>query len=209
MSFSFLSFGQYDYQSNASKEYIYNGSKRYLASGDFTIGDLSINFGKVSRTTGVLLISISINSFILRNSLFPSRLGSSLYLFLENGKRLVLNKINSDNLDENILALYSINSTNLLNLSNSDIFQIRYSIVQQYGGSSNYTAVNESATLHSLEKEISQFEYENLDLFEKFDARIEYFPSDILIGKKYFKKYKYVTKSKLIETTRLVNNLFY
>ncbi len=208
LSFSLLSNGQYDYQSKATNEYIYNGSKRYLASGSFTFGELSINFGKVSRGSGVLLISTSTNSYI------PSRLGSTIYLFLENGKRLVLNKINSDNLNGNILGLYSISSSNLVNLSNSDISQIRYSIVQQYGGSSNHTASNERITQSSFEKEISEYEYENLDSYEKFDARSKYFPPDydrgILMGTtKYYKKVKFVNKTKLLETSIIVNNLFY
>lgn len=209
LSFSTFCSPQFDYQSKSTDNYIYNGSKRYLASGTFIFGDLSLNFGKVSKGSGVLLISTSTNSYI------PSRLGSTLYLFLENGKRLVLNKIKNDNLNGDIIGLYSISSSNLLNLSNSDISQIRYSIVPQYGGSSsNHTAENVNVKTTSIEIEISQFEYENLSSLERFDARTKYFPADydrgILMGKtKYYKTEKYPIKNKQIETTYLVNNLFY
>jgi hypothetical protein len=148
-----------------SQNFIYIGPKEYPSTSKWDISGLSVTFGKTSAKTGVILVSISEDQFIRQ------RFGQFLYIFLQNGKHLKLNRFTSDRLDGNILAVYSVGSTYLSQLKNSDIRTIRYTVTSEFGRIDNYTATNEIIEYKQIEMPVP--EAEHMSQFDRFSKNIQ------------------------------------
>tara|TARA_R110002051_G_scaffold88179_4_gene155431 strand:+ start:24541 stop:25149 length:609 start_codon:yes stop_codon:yes gene_type:complete len=136
--------------STFSQNYLFVIDKQYPATPNWSfqlgrddIGPrLDLKFGK-NGNNGFLAVSTS-----TRTHLRPdSEIKGSLYLFLEEGKTIKLKKeLFSDSYDDEIISIYSLDSSDVFSLAQLNIVEIRFSIEERdiLGNKSakNYTAVN-------------------------------------------------------------------
>lgn len=136
-----------------SQNSIYIGSREYPSTPTWDFSGLSFNFGRTSASTGVILVSTREDQFE------QQYFGSVLYIYLQNGKVLMLNKIANDRLNGNISAAYSVNSINLRMLKNSNINRVRYAIKGNFGRINNYSANNEIVEYKDVEIPVPDAKY--------------------------------------------------
>ena len=165
-----------------SQNSIYVGSKEYPSTPTWEFSSLSLNFGRSSVSTGVILVSTSEDQFVQQN------FGSVLYIYLQNGKQLVFNKIANDRLNGDISEAYSVSSINLKMLKNSDIRSVRYTIKSEFGRSNNYSVANEIVEYKEIEMPVPEAEY--MSEMDKLRKNIQSKSLGISLSDDPFMKYK-------------------
>jgi hypothetical protein len=165
-----------------SQNSIYVGNKEYPSTPTWEFSSLSLNFGRSSVSTGVILVTTSEDQFV------QQYFGSVLYIYLQNGKQLVFNKIANDRLNGDISAAYSVSSINLKMLKNSDIRSVRYTIKSEFGRSNNYSVANEIVEYKEIEMPVPEAEY--MSEMDKLRKNIQSKSLGISLSDDPFMKYK-------------------
>ena len=134
-----------------SQSVIYKGEKSYIATDSWRfetnkyINDenLSVKVAKVTNSSGYLMLSTKV---------FPpyATISGPILLYLENGKVITLiNKVSSDNVDDESIVLFSLSLTHINSLKESTIEKVRFSV--DWGRKDNYTANNNGVVVYKNE----------------------------------------------------------
>jgi len=193
----------------ASQNYVYVGTKQYEALEGWNFERLSVVFAKSSSTSGIMLISKSENQF------YTERFGLDLIIYLKNGKQIILTpRISTDRVDGYFLAAYTVSNLNLVQLKNSDIHRIRYSVINEFGKVDNYTALNETSEYKRIKMPVP--EAEHMSEMEKMQNNIEsetlgyYDPTDPFVRPtRYYYRYETIKVANYsIETSKLISSFY-
>ncbi len=188
---------------SAAQNYIYVGTKQYDALDEWKFEGLNVMFAKSSNNSGILFID-------RRESQYKTeRFGAELIIYLKNGKQLILTpRIATDRVDGHINAAYTISASNLNLLKSSDIFRIRYSVIDQmFGTVNNYTALNERSEYKRIR--VPAPEAEQMTEFERMRNNIETVYLGIDRSDLYFYKYEtFKAASHSIQTSTLISAFY-
>jgi len=126
-----------------SQNFIYLGQKSYKSTPifNFTLPDFVIGSDKTipiqvgrSGNSGVMLITAN-------SELGRAYINGPVMIYLENGKVLKLeSRINTDYIDDKTISLFSINTSNLSALRESDIIRIRFNYTSSFGSKMGLSA---------------------------------------------------------------------
>lgn len=165
-----------------SQNTIYVGNKSYPATSTWEFAELSLEFGKSTISSGILMVTVKEDQF------YQQYFGSLLTIYLKNGKLISLNKIANDRVNGYISAVYSVNSINLKMLKNSDIDRVRYTVKNELGRSNNYLVANEIVEFKEIEMPVP--EAKNMSDFDRLSRNIQSRDMGISLSDDPFMKYK-------------------
>ena len=148
-----------------SQNTIYVGSKSYPSTSTWEFAELSLEFGKSTSSSGIIMVTVKEDQF------YQQYFGPLLTIYLQNGKQITLNKIANDRVNGYISAAYTVNSINLKLLKNSDIDRVRYSVKSEYGRTNNYLVVNEIVEFIDIEVPVP--EAKNMSEIDKLKRNIQ------------------------------------
>lgn len=192
-----------------SQNYIYIGTYQYNALETWNFQGLSVTFAKKSPSSGILLISK------LEDQFHRQKFGASLTVYLKNGKQIVLiPKLANDRLDGSFSAAYQISSANLAQMKLSDIYNIRYSVFDEFGTQNNFTALNEEPIYETIEMPVP--DADKLSEIERLSRNIKSRTLGLRNFNDPFSKpdvyyYRYETikvSSNTVETSDLIKSIY-
>ncbi len=119
--------------------------------------ELYVSVGKYNSSTGILILATQ------EDQISKSRIGTTIFVYLKNGKSLLLNnRIGTDHLDGTTISIYTISESKLAILKSSNIDKIRYSL-NEGDNQRNLSASNICIYYHSDSEIVTTYDFQDIN----------------------------------------------